>query len=523
MGTCCSSTSSSCAPASNNDTTAASLRPPSWAVVTRTANSAADGIHSRGQPPLKFLSVHSVLLPPTEEHTTPRRSDVVARFTASSSSDGSLGVTPSPPTPSGILRRPAAGSGSTLAAALRDHGMSSWSSDISADSTVLRATTESDDVAVENVGPAVRFVHLEDEDSVCCASTISGMSVAALMTLDAQSEAGFDVPGHGGHAPIPHDLKGYQPQGHIGHGRFARVLLGGATSVAAAEGSNIDIGSSVCAIRVTKRSAFRPAVERLRSLHHPCLVRTVKVFEDHRHDRYFIVSEHMAGGPLCHTPNRGSTMNSNTKHVIAHDDDDKSTVLSSHEMPSTIRTANTVTAFRDVLYALQYLHRKGVVHGNIRPENILVDSAGAVKLADPGLVLPLQSAFPAPEGPQLTRAADIWALGVTFFIALCGKAPQFVVDGDSYVLSVAALSGLPCAAEAGIVDVLRRMMHRDPLERISADLLLMHPVFRPSSSSAAVGGGVGGAHYTEGSSTTAKALLSLHIVRWKEYKSARRT
>ncbi len=82
---------------------------------------------------------------------------------------------------------------------------------------------------------------------------------------------------------------------------------------------------------------------------------------------------------------------------------------------------------RTLAQVLSFIHARGLVHGSIRPSNIMI-LAGVVKLADLGLgclyrVASPPDAYRAPEN-QLDVAGDIFALGAVLYQALTGVEPK---------------------------------------------------------------------------------------------------
>ena len=109
----------------------------------------------------------------------------------------------------------------------------------------------------------------------------------------------------------------------------------------------------------------------------------------------------------------------------------------------------------DLLDALGCVHREGICHRDVKPANIMVTSAGRVKLMDFGVArlrdLGLTRvssiigtpAFMAPEqftGGALDHRADLFACGVLLFLLLGGRRP---------------FSGAPAA-------VMHQILHEDP-------------------------------------------------------------
>jgi eukaryotic-like serine/threonine-protein kinase len=117
----------------------------------------------------------------------------------------------------------------------------------------------------------------------------------------------------------------------------------------------------------------------------------------------------------------------------------------------------------EVAGALSVAHAGGIVHRDVKPQNLMLTPGGGVKVLDFGVARPLEGGavltaggialgtlgYLAPEvigGSGPTRAADVYALGVTLHHALTGVAPA--PGGPDRSLP------LPTALEPIVVDLL---------------------------------------------------------------------
>src|SRR6202162_2934943 len=140
---------------------------------------------------------------------------------------------------------------------------------------------------------------------------------------------------------------------------------------------------------------------------------------------------------------------------------------------------------RQILSALRFAHRHGIVHRDIKPHNVLVDAEGRVKVTDFGIARAGTSQmteagsivgtaqYLSPEqarGTDVDQRSDLYSLGVVLYELLTG-ALQF--NGDTPVeIAMKHLSTIPEAPSAKRPDVPRdldlivtRALAKDPDDR----------------------------------------------------------
>src|SRR5512133_2904192 len=145
---------------------------------------------------------------------------------------------------------------------------------------------------------------------------------------------------------------------------------------------------------------------------------------------------------------------------------------------------------RQILAALRFAHRHGVIHRDIKPHNILVDSEGHVKVTDFGIARAEQAGASAqqmteagsiigtaqylsPEqarGTRVDKTSDLYSLGIVLYELLTGTVP---FSGETPVeIAMKHLSAIPDPPSERRQDVphaldmvVLRALAKDPRDR----------------------------------------------------------
>jgi serine/threonine-protein kinase len=259
------------------------------------------------------------------------------------------------------------------------------------------------------------------------------------------------------HELVAEALPAYEVGGELGRGGWGVVL----------EGRHRQLGRAVAIKQLPRtfaadpdvRSRFLAEARLLASLDHPHIVPVYDFVE--RDGLCLLVMEKLAGGTVwSRFVQRG---------VVA-------------EAACGIGVVAAV--------ALDHAHRLGILHRDVKPENLMFSAAGIMKVTDFGIAKVLTGgrtmatragdvlgtpAYMAPEqalGAEVGPATDIYALGVMLYELLSGRLPfQGPLDSAMALLykhvheEPVDLGTVTTSVPRPVVDVVMRALRKDPSDR----------------------------------------------------------
>ncbi len=254
------------------------------------------------------------------------------------------------------------------------------------------------------------------------------------------------------------NLSYYKIGRSIGHGAFGKVNI----ALHVLSGHIVAIKSFNKIKKTFPMNKILYEIKLLKKLRsHKNIIKYFEHFENEKH--FFIVMENICGGNLLNAINKMSKF--------------------SESMAKNI--------FKQLIETIKYLHSIGIVHRDIKPDNILLDLDSTIKLCDFGVSKEVKEgqlltdscgtpAFVAPEilkdSPYNPYMTDIWSSGVVLYAMITGFFPFRGVNETELHKNI--LSGaFPKLKDVSneLKDLLNKILEVNPNKRITIDNILKHP------------------------------------------------
>uniref|UniRef100_A0A8C8X1G7 Myosin light chain kinase, smooth muscle n=1 Tax=Panthera leo TaxID=9689 RepID=A0A8C8X1G7_PANLE len=254
----------------------------------------------------------------------------------------------------------------------------------------------------------------------------------------------------------------YDIEERLGSGKFGQVFR-----LVEKKTGKIWAGKFFKAYSAKEKENIRQEISIMNCLHHPKLVQCVDAFEEKAN--IVMVLEIVSGGELF-------------ERIIDEDFE--------------LTERECIQYMRQISEGVEYIHKQGIVHLDLKPENIMcVNKTGTrIKLIDFGLARKLENAgslkvlFGTPEfvAPEVINyepigyATDMWSIGVICYILVSGLSP-FMGDNDNETLANVTSATWDFDDEAfdeisdDAKDFISNLLKKDMKNRLNCTQCLQHP------------------------------------------------
>ena len=167
-------------------------------------------------------------------------------------------------------------------------------------------------------------------------------------------------------------------------------------------------------------------------------------------------------------------------------------ILKLREKKSPLTEKEIVNYLTQICLALNHMHKKKVIHRDLKSGNVFLTKSGLVKLGDFGISKGFKNTWekaitkvgtPYYLSPEIISSkpydskSDIWALGVLLYEMMTYKMP---FNANSFAsLSLKIIKGFykepPSSYSKDLIDLVKRCLNRDPKKRPSAENILKLP------------------------------------------------
>ncbi|KAA6375656.1 MAG: putative calcium/calmodulin-dependent protein kinase kinase 2, partial [Streblomastix strix] len=203
----------------------------------------------------------------------------------------------------------------------------------------------------------------------------------------------------------------------------------------------------------------------MKKLNHPCIVHLYEVIDDPNSEKLYLIMEYLPGGPCL---KKGSPALSEEQSRVY---------------------------MRDIIMGLEYCHDNGIIHHDLKPDNILIGSDSKLRICDFGVsiiygvddhstLIRGTPPFLAPEvvtktsqsPPYAAKPVDIWAAGITLYMFLFEKPPfRGKTIPETFKAIATQTLKVPYRLSNELTHFLFRILDKNPTTRLTINHTKAHP------------------------------------------------